>query len=72
MFKKVDGLWYYLLEDSFYREQYQAYGPFNSYDIAKGHLYDNHANPGGHSIDDNKTNKPPSAWLKEHISKARK
>lgn len=51
--------WFYLLErwnaprcawD--WREFADAYGPFDSYGEACEHLRDNHANPGGHSIDE--------------------
>jgi len=51
--------WYYLLEDTHapqnawdWREHAQAYGPFESREVADRHLRDNHSNPGGCSIDD--------------------
>lgn len=51
--------WYYLLEDSCapknswdWREYAKAYGPFASMGLADKHLSDNHANPGGFSVDE--------------------
>jgi hypothetical protein len=44
------GKWKYKLESSFYREQYETYGPFMSFTQAEKHLEDNHANPGGYGI----------------------
>ena len=49
--------WYYLLEQGSapkqswdWREYADAYGLFDSYEEAREHLSDNHANPGGHFI----------------------
>jgi hypothetical protein len=48
--------WYYLLEQSSapkcswdWHEYADAYGPFKSFELAKAHLDNNHANPGGFS-----------------------
>lgn len=52
----TDTEWYYLLQHGScpvqcwdWREYATAYGPFESYEVAREHLSDNHANPGGHS-----------------------
>ncbi len=49
--------WFYALQDWScprgawdWREYATAYGPFTTYEAARKHLRDNHANPGGHSI----------------------
>jgi len=34
-----------------WRDDATCYGPFDSYEEANPHLTDNHANPGGHSIE---------------------
>ena len=49
--------WYYLLQDGGcpvdawdWREYATCYGPFVNLHVARQHLCDNHANPGGHSV----------------------
>lgn len=51
------GQWYYILEDHGapknawdWREFATCYGPFPTMDAALKHLGDNHANPGGYSV----------------------
>ncbi len=51
------GWWYYVLQDSDcprgawdWREYATATGPFLTYEAAREHLSENHANPGGHSV----------------------
>ena len=50
------GQWFYVLEDYNapknawdWREYARAYGPFDTEEVALKHLFDNHANPGGHN-----------------------
>ena len=43
--------WYYALETYDRRDQYTLTGPFSSEDAAHKHLHENHANPGGYSLD---------------------
>jgi hypothetical protein len=45
--------WYYALQEWPYGEwpEYETYGPFSTYKEAQGHLDDNHANPGGWSVE---------------------
>jgi hypothetical protein len=52
------GEWYYILEHGNapknawdWREYASAYGPFSSEEEAHDHLSNNHANPGGYSVD---------------------
>lgn len=45
----VPSRWFYLLEQYSRRDEYDAYGPFASFDEALDHLDANHANPGGWS-----------------------
>lgn len=51
------GEWWYILEQGSapknawdWREYADAYGPFTSEDLAKTHLRNNHANPGGWDV----------------------
>ena len=50
------GVWYYILEDYGapknawdWRDDAEAYGPFDTFEAAYEHLGNNHANPGGFS-----------------------
>ena len=59
-----ENTWYYALQDWDcpaeawdWRERATAYGPFVTQEAAIEHLDRNHANPGGHQVDD-KDNKP--------------
>ncbi len=45
-----DGTWVYELEQWDRREEYDTYGPFPTFDEAREHLHQNHANPGGFQI----------------------
>jgi hypothetical protein len=63
--RRADDKWFYALQDGDcpvqcwdWHEYATAYGPFESFDKAHDHLRDNHANPGGYSIDENKEGKP--------------
>ncbi len=66
------GEWYYLLEQYISRDQYDAYGPFTTYEQANAHLHDNHANPGGHSIQRYTEGFQPGSWLQGLIGGASK
>lgn len=46
--------WAYKLQKWPYGEwsEYETYGPFNSEKHAEGHLFSNHANPGGWGVAD--------------------
>jgi len=50
-YEKEPGRWFYDLQDWPYGDwpEYHTYGPFETFDRAKGHLNHNHANPGGWS-----------------------
>jgi len=45
--EKEPGVWYYELESWDYRDEYDTFGPFTSFEKARQHLDRNHANPGG-------------------------
>ncbi len=44
-------VWYYFLEQYESRDEYDEYGPFDSFNLAYDHLHANHANPGGYGIE---------------------
>jgi hypothetical protein len=59
------NVWYYILENYDapknawdWREYATCYGPFSSFDIANKYLSDNHANPGGYSMNELGKNDP--------------
>ena len=47
--EREPGKWFYVLQCWPYgeTEDYNQYGPFNSFEAAERHLFKNHANPGG-------------------------
>jgi hypothetical protein len=73
----VKDKWYYILEDYHapknawdWHEHATAYGPFPTEDAAKQHLGDNHANPGGWSVQSFDPAYKPSATLQKLLDKA--
>jgi hypothetical protein len=50
--EKTPGRWYYKLQQYpyGYTEEYDEFGPFPTFAIANQHLDENHANPGGYSV----------------------
>ena len=71
-FIHVTSGWYYLLESVFYREVYQAYGPFSSYKRADAHLVSHQQNPGGAMIDDpvDGPGREPTRWEAQWLKDA--
>jgi hypothetical protein len=72
------GEWWYLLESGSapkmawdWREYAEAYGPFKDYEIAHEHLRVNHANPGGHSIQEYKAGYEPDAVMTKLMKEAK-
>jgi hypothetical protein len=72
------GIWYYLLESGFapkcawdWREYATAYGPFPTLEAGEQHLSDNHANPGGHMIEEYKEGFKPDEVLQKLIAEAK-
>jgi hypothetical protein len=72
-FETEPGKWFYALETKYgeedrevwdWREEANAYGPFESYDQADEHLRENHANPGGHSITTHTEFRMDDVWSK--------
>ena len=73
IYKATDGHWYMDLEqynyahqegdddDGGYEEEYDYYGPFDSSEAVLKYLHDNHANPGGYSLDGSGHRRPPQA-----------
>lgn len=71
------GKWYYLLEQGSapkcswdWREFADAYGPFDTQEEAHEHLRENHANPGGHSIEPHTEGYEPDEMMKRLIAEA--
>jgi hypothetical protein len=71
------GAWWYLLEDYNapknawdWREHAQCFGPFKTEDLALQHLRDNHANPGGYSMQPYKPGYTPDETMKNLMALA--
>ena len=70
--------WYYVLQNWDcpvgawnWREYATAYGPFGSFEGARDHLHNNHANPGGYSIHQYTEGYEPDEIMTNLISAAR-
>ena len=57
--EKAPNKWYYTLQDGNcpvqtwdWHDSSTTYGPFTTFDLAQTHLHNNHANPGGYSVQD--------------------
>jgi hypothetical protein len=78
-FNEVEpGRWFYVLEDWDapkmawdWREYATAYGPFPSYEAADDHLRRNHANPGGHNVNQYKDGNKPDEVMQKLLTTAR-
>lgn len=71
------GAWYYLLEEGNapknawdWREFSTAYGPFGDVKQAQTHLMDEHANPGGWTVDPYEPGRQPDEVLAAKIAEA--
>jgi hypothetical protein len=61
-FKAKDKNWYFFLGDE---NRPRAYGPFDSFEEADKYLSDNHANPGGYTVDKSGKHPAPPSPFKE-------
>jgi len=57
--KANDGKWYMSLEQYDSRDEYDHYGPFDSFEKAEKFLDDEFPNPGGYSVDESGRRPPP-------------
>ena len=70
----LDTGWYYLLEKQYSHHEYNAFGPFDSFNEMRDHLDRYQANPGALIYDDPEDGAPrsPDAEEAELIKRARR